>query len=294
MVGADREQTRGKVWLDRGPWSAASFFDDVLALALDRVAQGAAVDWSYGVREHLGGSDHVAFHAPEIGVPAAMLGHFPDLYYHTNLDTPDKTDAAEFERVGVAVVDALETFDRPARSVGDLVLRSGVERIRLYARRRLDAEDRGDYVSDVGALLAKEQATLASLGAAGDGLEHVAAAEVETLRARGRPVTRPRSAHAGRVLRKLLPGPLSTHLHGLTVFHDRLGARALEYRERSLENLRFVLWTTEVYNLADGRRGWDEIVAMVSAELEDGAPSPEELDAFAADLVETELADWVH
>lgn len=298
MVGADRSKTRGQVWLDRSPWSAASFFDDVLAAALDRVAQASGRNWTYGVREHLGGSDHTAFHAPEIAVPASMLGHFPDLYYHTDLDDLDKTDAEEFERIGTAVIDALETFDLPpARReprISGLVLAAAVGRIRSYARRRQEAEDCGDYVSDLGALLAKEQRALASAEADGaQALERVGADELAALRARRKPLTRPPSADADRVLRKRLPGPLSSHLHGLTVFHDRLGLRAREYRKRSVEDLRFVLWTTEVYNLADGRRTFGDISTTVAAEFDRAAPSAEELDAFAADLVATELAGWV-
>lgn len=298
MVGADRAKTRGQVWLDRSPWSAPSFFDDVLAAALDRVAQASGREWTYGVRDHHGGSDHTPFHAPEVAVPAVALGHFPDLYYHTNLDDLDKTAETEFERIGAAVLDALETFDLPpaqrARSVGSLVLARATERITTYAGRRLESDDCGDYRSDVGALVAKERATLASAGAeGGDELERVAAEQLTALRVRGTPVKRPTSAYADRILRKLLPGPLSTPLHGPSVFQDRLGQSAPEYRARSREDLGFVLWTTEVYNLADGRRTFGDIATIVAAEFDHASPSIEELDAFAGDLVATELAAWV-
>ena len=40
-----------------------------------------------------GGSDHTAF--GDAGMPSLLNWHFTDRYYHTNLDRPDKTSAAE-------------------------------------------------------------------------------------------------------------------------------------------------------------------------------------------------------
>ena len=45
-----------------------------------------------------GGSDHTVF--VEAGVPSLLNWHFTDRYYHTNLDRPDKTSAAEMKNVG--------------------------------------------------------------------------------------------------------------------------------------------------------------------------------------------------
>ena len=39
----------------------------------------------------------------DAGVPSLLNWHFTDRYYHTNLDRPDKTSAAEMVNVGVAV-----------------------------------------------------------------------------------------------------------------------------------------------------------------------------------------------
>ncbi len=47
-----------------------------------------------------GGSDHLFLSDPQIGVATPMLIHWPDLYYHTSEDTPDKTDPNELKRVG--------------------------------------------------------------------------------------------------------------------------------------------------------------------------------------------------
>ncbi len=57
--------------------------------------------WTVKTNPYEGGSDHTVFGAA--GVPAVLDWHFTDRYYHTNLDTPDKTSAGEMRNVGVAV-----------------------------------------------------------------------------------------------------------------------------------------------------------------------------------------------
>src|SRR5262245_11987083 len=41
-----------------------------------------------------GGSDHIVFQDHSVDVPCPMLIQWPDRYYHTSHDTPDKTDPA--------------------------------------------------------------------------------------------------------------------------------------------------------------------------------------------------------
>ncbi|MCX5801773.1 MAG: DUF4910 domain-containing protein [Candidatus Eisenbacteria bacterium] len=41
-----------------------------------------------------GGSDHVTFSDPDVGVPCPSLCQWPDRFYHTSMDTPDKVDPA--------------------------------------------------------------------------------------------------------------------------------------------------------------------------------------------------------
>ena len=48
-----------------------------------------------------GGSDHSVFLAA--GAPSVLAWHFPDRFYHSNLDRPQMTSPAEMEHVGVAV-----------------------------------------------------------------------------------------------------------------------------------------------------------------------------------------------
>jgi hypothetical protein len=49
---------------------------------------------------HSGGSDHHVFVDSTIGVPCIMLLQWPDLYYHTSMDTIDKVSPESLKRVG--------------------------------------------------------------------------------------------------------------------------------------------------------------------------------------------------
>jgi len=65
--------------------------------------------WVVRSNPYEGGSDHTSF--TKAGVPALLNWHFTDRYYHTNLDRPDKTSAAEMVNVGVSVAATLLTGD---------------------------------------------------------------------------------------------------------------------------------------------------------------------------------------
>jgi hypothetical protein len=47
-----------------------------------------------------GGSDHFVFSDPTVGVPMPMLIQWPDRFYHTSADTPDRVDPQSLARSG--------------------------------------------------------------------------------------------------------------------------------------------------------------------------------------------------
>jgi hypothetical protein len=69
-----------------------------LAMCLRRAKD---TNWVVKTNPYEGGSDHTEFKSA--GIPSLLNWHFTDRYYHTNLDRPDKTSAAEMVNVGVAV-----------------------------------------------------------------------------------------------------------------------------------------------------------------------------------------------
>ena len=105
MVGADQSQCGSTFLLEHPPHFAASFAEEVVS----RI-RSESLDWvlSYSGPGHVsmvrtaevpysGGSDHAVFVDPSIGVPCPMLIHWPDRYYHSSYDTPDRVDPGALE-----------------------------------------------------------------------------------------------------------------------------------------------------------------------------------------------------
>jgi aminopeptidase YwaD len=96
-----------------------------------------------------GGSDHICFNNPAVGVPGIELFTWPDQWYHTDTDTPDKADATEMKRVafiGAATGWAAAMCgDDVAPALGDAVVQYGYKRIAerelAAAMARIDAAD---------------------------------------------------------------------------------------------------------------------------------------------------------
>ena len=123
MTGEDTAKTGGTFLIEKAPdpsalwdrpsdphseWGAGkvdpamvrgSFLNDLhLSVALRRARD---TGWVVRTNPYEGGSDHTVF--TRAGVPALLNWHFTDRYYHTNLDTIDKTSAAEMQHVAIVV-----------------------------------------------------------------------------------------------------------------------------------------------------------------------------------------------
>ncbi len=110
------------------------------------VCQRAA--WRVQTNPYEGGSDHSVFLAA--GVPSVLAWHFPDRFYHSNLDRPAMTDPAEMKRVGASVAGAALLLagatSRDAMDVIRLIEQAADSRLRLERRQGVglvnEAEDR--------------------------------------------------------------------------------------------------------------------------------------------------------
>jgi hypothetical protein len=111
MVGENQEITKGPLIVEMTPWSIPCFMGCLVAALLDELARSKAVklpdSWAFEVRDFNGGSDHYILSDPTIGVPTTMIGHWPDLYYHSSGDTPDKVSPDEMAIVGAVTSTAL-------------------------------------------------------------------------------------------------------------------------------------------------------------------------------------------
>jgi aminopeptidase YwaD len=114
MVGEDQSQT-GSSWLiERPPDAAASFAPELLVhlreempalkgmsdVAPSHTGLGAYPLYRQAEVPFSGGSDHYVLSDPTVGVPTPMLIQWPDRFYHTSADTPDRTDPNSLARAG--------------------------------------------------------------------------------------------------------------------------------------------------------------------------------------------------
>jgi cyclophilin family peptidyl-prolyl cis-trans isomerase/HEAT repeat protein len=92
--------------------------------------------WVVNTNPYEGGSDHTVFGTA--GIPAVLNWHFTDRYYHTNLDTADKSSAHEMRNVGVAAMSTawlLASAKEPdALAIAEVVANAGRARVAFEER----------------------------------------------------------------------------------------------------------------------------------------------------------------
>ncbi len=147
MVGENQAVCGSSFQVTRTPDSSPSFLNDLLSSGLDLLlgnpllpghetgssfaitsAAGTRDPWRAGLVPYSGGSDHEVFMGGGLDVPATMFGSWPDYFYHTNQDTPDKCDPTQLRR---AIVLAMIT----AGSIANLDSASALEFAGLMSAR---------------------------------------------------------------------------------------------------------------------------------------------------------------
>jgi aminopeptidase YwaD len=118
------------------------------AFTLPVTAPNGSLDpFYYFVEKHYGASDHAIY--INQGIPAVIFSTWPDMYYHSSQDTPDKLDSTQFKRasvVGAAAMTVLATADDAGASkVAAEVLARGTERLGEAQRKGLS------YIADADA-----------------------------------------------------------------------------------------------------------------------------------------------
>jgi aminopeptidase YwaD len=158
MTGEDTTKTGGTFLIEKQPdpsavwarpsdphseWGAGevkqeslkgSLLNDVhLAMCLRRARD---TGWVVRTNPYEGGSDHTVF--GRYGIPSLLDWHFTDRYYHTNMDTADKTSPAEMKNVGVAVAASAwllaSANTEDAKAIGRLIEAAAAARFVLEAR----------------------------------------------------------------------------------------------------------------------------------------------------------------
>lgn len=147
MVGENQVLCGSTFRVTQTPDSTPSFLNDLLHFNLDFLLahnpqpgkeltdplavvslMGSRENWKANVIPYSGGSDHYVFMGGVINIPATMLGSWPDYYYHSSGDTPDKSDPTQLKRASVYGT-------MVAASIMNLDSRSGLELVeRIFPR----------------------------------------------------------------------------------------------------------------------------------------------------------------
>ena len=171
MTGEDIEKTGGSFLVERWPdpgavwarpwdphseWGAGNvrantlkgdLINDLHLAVCELVA--TRTTWVVRTNPYEGGSDHTVFGSA--GVPSLLDWHFTDRYYHTNMDTADKTSGPEMRNVGVAVATTawiMSASDEPmAMQVADLIASAGRARLAIELRDGADMADHAEALA---------------------------------------------------------------------------------------------------------------------------------------------------
>jgi len=96
MVGADQCLTNGVCEFVSLPAAGAAFADHLLNWLRQPFSDGIR----YKEAPFASGSDHYILSDPSVGIPTPMINDWPDKFYHTSADTPDKVSPAALARSG--------------------------------------------------------------------------------------------------------------------------------------------------------------------------------------------------
>ncbi len=150
MVGQNQELCKSTLTLDRTPDSLPSYLNDFIINLLEEsikefdasIMFGSASTFRYKANVYTGGSDHVEFVDATIKVPCVMLLQWPDLFYHSSMDTIDKVSSDSLKRVGwIATVAALTIANADvsdALYLANQTCSRGIARIRDTERKAIE------------------------------------------------------------------------------------------------------------------------------------------------------------
>jgi aminopeptidase YwaD len=118
MVGQNQELCKSTLNLDRTPDSLPSYLNDLVFRFMQESVKefdvpssfGSSSVFRYATGAFSGGSDHAEFTDSTIGVPCVMLLQWPDLFYHTSMDTLDKVSEDSLKRVGWIATNVMLTL----------------------------------------------------------------------------------------------------------------------------------------------------------------------------------------
>ncbi len=136
MVGEDQTLCKSTLCMDSTPDSLPSYLNDFVFSMVKRanaeydpmVKIGMESNFRVARTVHSGGSDHEEFSESTVGAPCVGLTQWPDMYYHTSMDTLDKVSEESLRRVGwAATVSTLTLADADSDTIHEIAVLSGSE-----------------------------------------------------------------------------------------------------------------------------------------------------------------------
>lgn len=194
MVGEDQELCRSTLNLDCTPDSLPSYLNDLVYSVLEECAReydrqthfGQASTFRFAFTRFSGGSDHTEFNEAGVGVPCVMLLQWPDMFYHTSMDTIDKVSEDSMRRVGwstaVTAMTLAEAGSMTALRLASLTAARGAARLAHAGNEAAqDVLKRAELLRDAKAQGAEDDLAEAAAYHM-DRIEHIAWREREAVR----------------------------------------------------------------------------------------------------------------
>ncbi len=316
MVGEDLVKTRSWFITSLTPWSVPSFFNDVvqefaaLTVALNNDAHGdsygkfnlritspngSQMPFAHKVMGYDTGSDNTVLSNGVVRVPTVYFECWPDDFYHSSLDSPDKSDATQLKRVAFIAASSLiagaGADDAQTSPLVSLAASTGKKRIadaEAQALRMLATAGKeslpGSYKTAIfmieGAYLHEtENLNTVALFAGEDAARDMIKAETANLEKERTVALESLKTWYGTSSSRLgitggAPGLAEEQKRYGSLVPERKAKGLLEQMDsrlrpnfpRSRDVLRFRNAATELENFIDGRRSIYDIAALVTAE----------------------------
>jgi len=173
MVGQNQELCRSTLNLDKTPDSNPSYLNDYVFSLLEHSVEefdnktvfGSASTFRYSINTFSGGSDHAEFNDSTFQVPCVMLIQWPDLYYHTSMDSMDKVSENSLKRVGwittVAALTLANATIEDAIFIASLVRWGGIARLQTVSKEATALVQKANSTHKLNSRLPEKFATIA-------------------------------------------------------------------------------------------------------------------------------------
>jgi peptidase M28-like protein len=304
MVGQYQERCGSTFLLEHPPCFAASFAEELLLRIREQ-----AVDWvpSYSGPGHYsmtrmaevpysGGSDHVVFVDPATGVPCPMLIQWPDRYYHSSLDTPDKTDPGSLALALRCAATYAAFLAQSGEAEGSWLLDMAGRGAR---RRLLAAADAPDRARSLARERLAGHAAIASLARVGMSRARIedASAALDAFAEREAATPEDASGPVGvtapgaqRIPRRSLPVPIHYQRHLLEGWRGLPRETREAWRRREQAMVDGLVLADLAWYACDGRRNVEQIARLVW--LETGRHEPDYVEQFFDTAARLGLCGW--